>query len=53
MLQIVGFVAHALLLQEEPEMAAEDLDLERAFTTLAHALNREASTRDPQGVVRQ
>lgn len=51
-LQLAGFVAHALLLQEEPANAAET-GLSRGFATLNHVLNREASQRDPQGVVRR
>ena len=51
-LQLAGFVAHALLLQEEPWKGA-DAGLHQAFAILDHALNREASQRDPQGVVRR
>ncbi len=53
MLQLAGFVAHALLLQEEGADTVEDFDLAQAFAALDHALNREASARDPQGVVRR
>ena len=52
LLQLAGFVAHALLLQEEPWKGA-DAGLHQAFAILDHALNREASQRDPQGVVRR
>ncbi len=51
-LQLAGFVAHALLLQEEPADAAEG-GLTRSFTILNHVVNREASQRDTQGVVRR
>ena len=51
LLQLAGFVAHALLLQEETGTAA--IGLGRAFSVLAHALNQQASQRDPQGVVRR
>ena len=50
LLQLAGFVAHALLLQEVGSGAG---GAERAFSVLDHALNREASQRDPQGVVRR
>ncbi|MDE2933886.1 MAG: hypothetical protein OXS47_08460 [Chloroflexota bacterium] len=54
LLQLVGFVAHALLLQEDGHGGApEDLGLDRAFSILDRALNRRASRRDPQGVVRR
>ena len=54
LLQLVCFVAHALLLQEEgPSTGTEDLGVGVAFAILDHALNREASQRDPQGVVRR
>ncbi len=53
-LQLAGFAAYALLLQEEgSELGGEDPDLARAFSLLDHVLNREASQRDPQGVVRR
>ncbi len=53
LLQLAGFVAHALLLQEEGAVpGGEELSLERAFSILDVALNRKASQRDPQGVVR-
>ena len=54
LLQLAGFVAHALLLQEEGfASGTEDIGASKAFAILAHALNREASQRDPQGVVRR
>ena len=54
LLQLTGFVAHALLLQEEGSGAGwEEPGPERAFSILARALNREASQRDAQGVVRR
>ncbi|MCY4393411.1 MAG: hypothetical protein OXE43_15415 [Chloroflexi bacterium] len=52
-LQLAGFVAHALLLQEEGAGRVEDLDLAHTFAALDRALNREASARDAQGVVRR
>lgn len=54
LLQLASFVAHALLLQERGDRdSAEDLGLARAFSILDHALNREASQRDLQGIVRR
>ncbi|MDE2932730.1 MAG: hypothetical protein OXS47_02530 [Chloroflexota bacterium] len=54
LLQLAGFAAHSLLLQERGvEAVGEDRDLARAFGILDHILNREASRRDPQGVVRR
>ena len=54
LLQLAGFVAHALLLQEEgPSAGTEDLSLGPAFSVLNHSLNQQASQRDPQGVVRR
>ena len=54
LLQLASFVASALLLQEEDAVTGgEDLGLERAFSILDRALNREASSRDPQGIVRR
>ncbi len=54
LLQLAGFVACALLLQEQGVGAGgADLDLEHAFSTLNRVLNREASRRDRQGVVRR
>ena len=52
LLQLAGFVAHALLLQEVAGTVEEE-SLDRAFSILDHALNREASQRDRQGVVRR
>ena len=52
LLQLAGFVAHALLLREEPAHAA-DAGFSRSFCILNRALNREASQRDPEGVVRR
>ena len=51
-LQLASFAAHALLLQEEPAHTTES-DVSQAFSILNRALNREASQRDPQGVVRR
>ena len=54
LLQLAGFVASALLLQEQGAGAGRaDRDLAHAFSTLDHVLNREASRRDRQGVVRR
>lgn len=50
-LQLAGFVACALLLQEDAGTWAGE-GLEGAFGILGNALNREASRRDPRGVVR-
>ena len=52
LLQLAGFVAHALVLQEAAGTVGEE-SLDRVFSILARALNREASQRDPQGVVRR
>ena len=52
LLQLAGFVADALLLQEEAGTAGKE-SLDRAFSILDRALNREASARDLQGVVRR
>ncbi len=52
LLQLAGFVAHALLLQEEAGTEASS-SLDQAFAILDQVLNREASSRDPQGVVRR
>ena len=53
-LQMADFIAHALLKQEEtPVSRVEDLGIDRAFSILDVALNREGSRRDPQGVVRR
>ena len=54
LLQMADFVAHALLKQEEaPVPRVEDLGINRAFSILDVALNREASRSDIQGVVRR
>ena len=54
LLQMVDFVAHALLKQEEaPVPRVEDFGIDGAFAVLDVALNREASRRDPQGIVRR
>ena len=51
-LQLAGFVACALLLQEDAGVGGRDHELEAPFSILDRALNREASSRDPQGIVR-
>ena len=54
LLQMTDFIAHALLKQEEePVPRVEDLGVQEAFSVLDRALNRRASRRDPQGVVRR
>ena len=54
LLQLTGFVAYALLLQEQGGgLGGEDPALARAFSILDHILNREASRQDPQGVARR
>ena len=54
LLQLAGFVACALLVQEQGGRAAgEARDVARAFSILDQVLNREASRRDRQGVVRR
>ena len=54
LLQMADLIAHALLKQEEePSPRVERLGIDRAFGTLAHALNLRASRRDRQGVVRR
>ena len=54
LLQAAGFVAHALLWQEEPSDAGGDSDgLAGAFGILDRALNRRAARNDPRGVVRR
>ncbi len=54
LLQMADLIAHALLKQEEePSPRVERLGIDRAFRTLDKALNRRASKRDPQGVVRR
>ena len=54
-LQLSGFVASAVLLQEDPRTGGEAGSdrLVGSFSLLDHALNRQASRRDPQGVVRR
>ena len=54
LLQMVDFIAHALLKQEEePIPRVEEHGIDEAFRILDAALNRQASGRDPQGVVRR
>lgn len=54
LLQMVGLIAHALLKQEELLLPQEEcLGVGKAFDILEGALNRRASLRDPQGVVRR
>jgi len=54
LLQMTDFIAHALLKQEEePVPRVEDFGVQEAFSVLDHALNRRASRRDPQGIVRR
>ena len=54
LLQMADFIAHALLKQEEePVPRVEDLGIHEAFSVLDRALNRRASRRDPQGIVRR
>ena len=54
MLQMADLIAHALLKQEEaPSPRVERLGIDRAFGILDRVLNRRASRRDPQGVVRR
>ena len=54
LLQMADFVAHALLKQEEePIPRVEDLGIHQSFSMLDKALNRKASRRDPQGIVRR
>ena len=53
LLQMAGFIAHALLLQEEkPSIKAQHVGILQAFAILDMALNRRASRLDPQGIVR-
>ena len=52
--QMADFVAHALLKQvESPVPRVENHGIDGAFSILDRALNRQASRRDPQGVVRR
>ena len=54
MLQMADLVAHALLKQEEePIPRVETHGIHEAFSILDKALNRKASLRDPQGIVRR
>ena len=54
LLQMADFIAHALLKQEEtPVPRVENHGIAEAFRILDCALNRQASGRDPQGVVRR
>ena len=54
LLQMADLIAHALLKQEEePSPRTEELGIHLAFGILDRALNRRASRRDPQGVVRK
>ena len=54
LLQMADFIAHALLKQEEaPVPRVEEHGIDSAFSILDAALNRQASRRDPQGVVRR
>ena len=54
LLQMADLIAHALLKQEEePSPRVKRLGIGRAFGILDRALNRRASRRDPQGVVRR
>lgn len=54
LLQMADLIAHALLKQEEePSQRVKELSLHLAFRILDTALNRRASRRDPQGIVRR
>ena len=54
LLQMADLIAHALLKQEEePSPRVERQGVDKAFGILDRALNRKASRRDPQGVVRR
>ena len=54
LLQMADLIAHALLKQEEePSPRVERQGIARAFGILDRALNRRASKRDPQGIVRR
>ena len=51
---MADLIAHALLKQEEElSRRVERLGIDRAFNILDRALNRNASRRDSQGVVRR
>ena len=54
LLQMADLIAHALLKQEEePVPRVESMGIHEAFSILDRALNRQASRRDHQGVVRR
>ena len=54
LLQMAHLVAHALLIQEEePSLWVPRVGADHPFGILDRALNRNASGRDPQGVVRR
>ena len=53
LLQMADFIAHALLKEEAPVPRVENHGIAEAFSILDVALNRKASRRDPQGVVRK
>ena len=54
LLQMADFIAEALLKQEEePVPSVGKLGTGAAFSILDRALNREASRRDPQGIVKR
>ena len=54
LLQITDLIAHALLKQEEePSPRVTRLRIDRAFRILDRALNRRASRREPQGIIRR
>ena len=54
LIQMADLIAHALLKQEEePSPRVAELGIHLAFGILDRALNRKASGRDPQGVVRR
>ena len=54
LLQMADLIAHALLKQEEePVPRVESMGIQEAFSILDEALNRKASRRDPQGIVRR
>ena len=54
LLQMADLIAHALLKQEEDSsQRVKEMGIHLAFGILERALNRRASRRDPQGVVRR
>ena len=54
LLQMADLIAHALLKQEEePVPRVESMGIHEAFSILDKALNRKASRRDHQGIVRR